>query len=63
MATLRIDGMKCQHCVKTAKKALEDLGATQVEIDLDKGEASYQGSLDKEAVRKAVADKGFTLVD
>lgn len=63
MATLRIDGMKCQHCVKTAKKALEDLGATQVEIDLDKGEASYQGPLDKEAVRKAVADKGFTLVD
>jgi len=63
MATLRIYGMKCQHCVKTAKKALEDLGATEVEIDLEKGEASYQGSLDKEAVRKAVGDKGFTLVD
>ncbi|MDD2463842.1 MAG: heavy metal-associated domain-containing protein [Desulfobulbus sp.] len=63
MTTVRIDGMKCQHCVKTAKKALEDLGATAVEIDLGKCEASYQGSLDKEAVRKAVSDKGFTLVD
>ena len=63
MPTLKIDGMKCQHCVKAATKALEDLGAAQVEIDLGKGEASYQGSLDKEAVRKAVADKGFTLVD
>ncbi len=63
MATLRIDGMKCQHCAKTAKKALENLGATEVAIDLDKGEASYQGSLDKEAVRKAMADKGYTLVD
>nr|WP_321465287.1 heavy metal-associated domain-containing protein [uncultured Desulfobulbus sp.] len=63
MATLRIDGMKCQHCVKTAKKALEGLGATEVDIDLEKGEARYQGSLDKEAVRKAIRDKGFTLLD
>ena len=63
MAILRIDGMKCQHCAKTAKKALENLGATEVTIDLNKGEASYQGSLDKEAVRKVMADKGYTLID
>lgn len=63
MPTLRIDGMKCQHCVKAAQKALEDLGATEVEIDLSKGEASFTGSLEKEAVRKAVAEKGFTLID
>ena len=55
--------MKCQHCAKTAKKALENLGATEVTIDLNKGEASYQGSLDKEAVRKVMADKGYTLID
>lgn len=61
MATLRINGMKCQHCQKAAKKALEDLGATQVVIDLEKGEASYEGDLSKEAIGKALADKGFEL--
>ena len=63
MTTLRIDGMKCQHCAQTAKKALEDLGATAVSIDLTKGEASYQGVLDQEAVRKVMREKGYTLID
>ena len=63
MTTIRIDGMKCQHCAKTAQKALEELGATGVSIDLSKGEARYEGSLEKEAVQRIIAEKGFTLVD
>ncbi|MBM9615341.1 heavy-metal-associated domain-containing protein [Desulfobulbus rhabdoformis] len=63
MATLHINGMKCQHCQKAAQKTLEELGATQVVVDLEKGEASYEGSPDKEALRKALADKGFELAD
>lgn len=63
MATRRIEGMKCQHCVKAATKVLENLGATEVEINLDTGEARYQGSPETEALRKALAEKGFTLVD
>jgi copper chaperone len=63
MSILRIDGMKCQHCAQTAKKALEDLGATGVSIDLTKGEASYEGTLEHDAVRQVMAEKGFSLVD
>jgi copper chaperone len=63
MSILRIDGMKCQHCAQTAKKALEDLGATGVSIDLTKGEASYEGTLERDAVRQVMAEKGFSLVD
>ncbi len=63
MTTIRIDGMKCQHCAKAAQKALEELGATGVRIDLSKGEASYEGVLEKEAVRRTIAAKGFTLLD
>ena len=63
MTTLRIQGMKCQHCVATAKKVLEDLGATEVAIDLSKGEARFEGVLDGEAVRRAIAAKGFTVVE
>lgn len=63
MSILRIDGMKCQHCAQTAKKALEDLGATGVNIDLTKGEARYEGTLERDAVRQVMAEKGFNLVD
>lgn len=63
MATRRIEGMKCQHCAKTATKVLENLGATEVEINLDSGEARYQGSIETEALRKALAEKGYTLLD
>ncbi|WP_310599477.1 heavy metal-associated domain-containing protein [Desulfobulbus sp.] len=63
MTTVRIQGMKCQHCAATAKKALEDLGATEVVIDLDKGEARFEGTLDGAAVRQAIAAKGFAVVE
>jgi len=63
MTTLRIDGMKCHHCAGVAKKALEELGATEVEIDLAKGEARFEGAPDREAVRRAIAAQGFTVVD
>jgi copper chaperone len=61
--TIRIQGMKCQHCAGAAKKALEELGATCVEIDLAKGEARFDGALDSDAVRQAIAAKGFTVVE
>lgn len=63
MTTRRIEGMKCQHCAKTATKVLENLGATEVEINLDSGEARYQGSIETEALRKALAEKGYALLD
>ena len=63
MTTIRIDGMKCQHCAKAAQKALEELGATGVNIDLSKGEARYEGVLEKDALRRTIAEKGFTLLD
>ena len=63
MTTLRMNGMKCQHCAATAKKVLEELGATSVTIDLDKGEARFDGTPDQEKVRQAIAAKGFTVVE
>ncbi|MCL2789379.1 MAG: heavy-metal-associated domain-containing protein [Desulfobulbus sp.] len=61
MTILRIHGMKCQHCAAAAKKALEELGATGVAIDLATGEARFEGILDSELVRQAIAAKGFTV--
>jgi copper chaperone len=63
MTTIRIQGMKCQHCAASAQKVLEDLGATNVQIDLARGEASFEGHFDPEAVKKAIAAKGYEVID
>jgi len=62
MTTLQIQGMKCQHCANAAQKALEEAGAADVVIDLAKGEARFGGAPDAEAVRRAIAARGFTVV-
>ena len=63
MTTIRISGMKCQHCVAVTRKILEDLGATQVQVDLVKGEVSFEGKIDRETVRQAIAAQGFAVVE
>ena len=64
MATVKIKGMSCQHCVASTTKALKALpGLSAVEVDLEKGEARYQGEVDKEAVKAAIEKIGFEVVD
>ena len=62
MTTVQIRGMNCQHCVASTKKALESLGLSQIQIDLAKGEASYEGTADPEKVRQVIAAQGFEVV-
>ena len=63
MNTLHIRGMKCQHCAAATQKALEALGATNVQIDHNKGEARFEGQIDREMARQAIAAKGFEMTD
>jgi len=64
MTTVKIKGMRCQHCVGSARKALEELeGVSDVQVDLDKGEASFEGNVPLEKVRKAIAGIGFEVVE
>lgn len=59
-----VKGMSCQHCVNAVTKALEQLdGVKNVEVSLDKGEASYdeEKPVDRETVRKAVQDAGYDV--
>jgi copper chaperone CopZ len=63
MAIVKIKGMSCQHCVKSTTKALEALpGISAVKVDLDKGEARYEGDVDQEAVKAAIEKIGFEVV-
>ncbi len=63
MTTVQISGMKCQHCVNSTQQALEAItGVSNVSIDLDKGEASFEGDVSVETVKEAIAKIGFEVV-
>ena len=64
MATVKIKGMSCQHCVGSTQKALEQIpGIKNVIVNLEKGEASYEGNVDVETVKKAVTNIGFEITN
>ncbi len=59
MNTIKINGMKCQHCVSSVTKALESIdGISDVTVNLETLEASFTAAADisidriKEAIRK-----------
>ncbi|MBB16809.1 hypothetical protein CMK22_16195 [Candidatus Poribacteria bacterium] len=65
-AKIKIDGMSCQHCVKTVTDAVSDLdGVSQVKVNLKKGEAKIKfekGRLDLEQLKTAIVTAGFEFV-
>lgn len=62
MTTIHVQGMKCQHCAATVQKAIESLGAVQVQVDVVKGEVRFAGMIEPERLREAIAAQGFELV-
>ena len=63
MASIKIKGMSCQHCVASTTKALEGLpGISDVQVDLENGEARYEGEVDQRAVKEAIEKIGFEVV-
>jgi copper chaperone len=64
MTTIKVQGMKCRHCAGSTQKALEGIdGISNVTVDLDRGEAAFEGSADKEIIKAAVARAGFQVVE
>ena len=62
---LKIEGMTCDHCVKTVQKALKSVtGVTQVEVSLPLKQAVVQSEkpLDEAAAVKAVEEEGYKAV-
>lgn len=65
MATIKIDGMSCMHCVRAVTKALEGIeGLGDVRVDLAKGEASFTETnpVDPAVIRERIAAVGFDVV-
>lgn len=64
MTILNVNGMRCQHCVQSVTKALNDLdGITNVSVNLEKNEVSFEETapIDLEVVKQAIRDTGFDV--
>mgnify|MGYP004518510059 FL=1 len=60
--TVTVKGMMCAHCVSHVEKALTALGV-QADVDLATGTAVVTGDVSDDALRKAVTDAGYEVVD
>ena len=66
MPTIKIKGMSCQHCVGSVTKALSEIeGITDVQVNLEKGEATFseQSPVDEQIIKDAIARIGFEVVE
>ena len=65
-AKIKIDGMTCQHCVKTVTDVMMGIdGVSQVKVNLKKGEARLKFErdlLDLELLETAIVTAGFEFV-
>ena len=62
---LKIDGMGCEHCIKSVREALEGISGVKV-IDVKIGSAEVEAEAENDSVlneiREKLDDAGYDLV-
>ena len=60
---LKIDGMGCEHCIKSVREALEGINGVKV-IDVKIGSAEIEAENDSvlNEIREKLDDAGYDLV-
>ena len=64
MATIKIKGMSCNHCVMAVNKALNEIdGIKDVKVDLQKGEATFEEAMpiDMNIVKERIKKAGYEV--
>ena len=62
--TYTVTGMTCGHCVSSVTEEVSEVpGVDNVEVDLASGLLTVTGEADATAVREAVAEAGYQVVD
>ena len=66
MTTVKINGMQCQHCVKSVQKALTPFsskGEVEVSLELKKATLTLKDGVEDNAIKDAIIDAGFEVVE
>ena len=61
--TIKVGGMSCNHCVMNVKKAIGSVeGVTEVDVNLEQGEAYIKGDFDMTNIENAITEQGYQVV-
>ncbi|MFQ5450491.1 MAG: heavy-metal-associated domain-containing protein [Nitrospinaceae bacterium] len=64
--TIKVEGMSCDHCVQTIKKAVNEIpGIEKVEVDLEKKEVRVdfdEGKTDLHNISAMITGVGYEVV-
>ncbi|MCE5220535.1 MAG: cation transporter [Clostridium sp.] len=59
-----IEGMSCGHCVSHVAEALEEVGAGDIKVNLEEGNAIAEvGDVSDEAIKAAIEDAGYDVLE
>jgi len=61
---LKIEGMTCQGCVRSITKVLERMGAIDITVSLEKGEADFnlENREKIEEIKKEIEVLGYKVI-
>jgi len=61
---ISIEGMSCEHCANHVKEALKEIGAENIEVNLDKKMATAQlkDDVEDKKIKLAIEDAGYDVV-
>jgi copper chaperone len=59
-----LQGMSCKHCVNHVTEALKEIGATEVEVNLEKklATAEVREDITDEIIKEAIEEVGYEVV-
>ena len=59
-----VEGMSCAHCVNHVTEALKEIGAKNVEVNLERklATAEISENITDEAIKLAIEDAGYDVV-
>jgi copper chaperone len=59
-----LDGMSCKHCVNHVTEALKEIGAKDVEVNLDKklATAEVREDITDKIIKEAIEEVGYEVV-
>jgi len=60
-----VEGMSCGHCVNHVSEALKEIGAKDVEVNLEKklATAEISDNITDDAIKLAIEDAGYDVVN
>ena len=62
MIRVSVEGMSCEHCVRSVQEALESLeGIASVSVSLEDGAALVEGQVSDDAIRAAFEEEEYVV--